>query len=141
MDFMNKLCNFSFSLCLAPHFAIALKGLFPREALVYVPYIKPDKLVSDILAYNVHFAFPLNGALAKLRGLKSATFKKVRSRRLSSIFLLSFSLPCIAICLHARSNLRAHANPNSPQAYSDHQRFNGGPMAPLQVLRILHSHS
>jgi hypothetical protein len=141
MDFMNKLCNFSFRLCLTSHFAIAPKGLFPRNAFLYVPYTKPDKLVSDILAYNAHIAFPLNGALAKLRGLKSATFKKVRSRRLSGIFLLSFSLPCIAICVHARSNLRAHANPNSPQAYSDHQRFNGGPMAPFQVLRILRSHS
>jgi hypothetical protein len=88
---------------LTPHFAIAFKGLFSRDSFVYVPYNKPDKLVSDIQAYNVHIAFPLNGALAKLRGLKSAAFKKVRSRRLSGIFLLSFSLPCIAICVHVRA--------------------------------------
>ena len=103
MDIMNKLPNFSFRLCLTPHFAIALKGLFPREAFLYVPYTKPNKLVSDILGYNIHIAFPLNGALAQLRGLKSAAFKKVRSRRLSGIFLLSFSLPCIAICVHVRA--------------------------------------
>ena len=92
MDFMNKLRNFSLRFCLTPHFAIALKGLFPRESFLYVPYTKPDKLMSDILAYNIHIAFPLNGALAKLRGLKSAAFKKVRSRQLSGIFPLSFSL-------------------------------------------------
>jgi len=133
---------------LTPHFAIAFKGLFSRESFVYVPYNKPDKLVSDIQAYNVHIAFPLNGALAKLRALKSAAFKKVRSRqtlRHPSFIIFLFmnrnlrarARACIS---RARANLRAHANPNSPQAFSDHQRFHRSPMAPLQVLRIRRSH-
>ena len=97
--------------------------------------------MSDILGYNIHIAFPLNGALAQLRGLKSAAFKKVRSRRLSGIFLLiifaSMHRNLRARARACTANLLAHANPNSPQAYfSDHQCFNGGPVAPFQVLRV-----
>ena len=66
-------------LVLTRYFSTAFKGLFPREAFSYIPYTQVDGLVSGIEAYKIHVAFPVNGALARLRSLKSVALSKVGS--------------------------------------------------------------
>jgi hypothetical protein len=66
-------------LVLTRYFFTAFKGLFPRSAFSYILYTQVDGLVSDIEAYKIHMAFPVNGALARLRSLKAVAFSKVGS--------------------------------------------------------------
>jgi hypothetical protein len=66
------LFSFSFS-----HFPIPIKGLFPKEAFVFVPYASPDKLVDAIQNFEIHVALPINGAVDALRSSKGIAFIKV----------------------------------------------------------------
>ena len=54
-------------------------GFFPEELFAYKEYTDPDQLVSDIQAYKVHLAFPVNSVVSQLRNSKGIVLLKLSS--------------------------------------------------------------
>jgi hypothetical protein len=54
-------------------------GFFTEDLFDYIQYTDPDELVSDIQAYKIHLAFPVNSVVSRLRNSKGIVLAKLSS--------------------------------------------------------------